>query len=91
MLEVTKNAPQMAMMQLGQAFKNSFAKRSQYPPFRRKGRDDRFTLTNDQFKADDSKIHIIIRQRLDQHLCCAIANALCISNLRASMLYLLMK
>jgi putative transposase len=49
MLEVTKNAPQMAIMQLGRAFQNFFAGRSRYPTFRRKGRDDRFTLTNDQF------------------------------------------
>src|SRR5579864_8314089 len=30
MLEVTKNAPQMAIIQLGQAFKNFFAKRASY-------------------------------------------------------------
>ena len=46
MLEVTKNAPQMAIMQLGTAFRNFFAKRAQYPRFRRKGVHDRFTLTN---------------------------------------------
>src|SRR5580692_2233632 len=49
MLEVTKNAPQMAIIQLGDAFKRFFAKRASYPTFRRKWRDDRFTLTNDQF------------------------------------------
>jgi putative transposase len=58
MLEVTKNAPQMAIMQLGQAFNNFFAKRARYPRFRCKGKDDRFTLTNDQFKVDGTKIHI---------------------------------
>ena len=58
MLEVTKNAPQMAIIQLGQAFKNFFAGRSRYPKFRKKGRDDRFTLTNDQFSIDDSRIRI---------------------------------
>jgi putative transposase len=58
MLEVTKNAPQMAIMQLGCAFKNFFAKRARYPRFRCKGKDDRFTLTNDQFKVDGSKIRI---------------------------------
>jgi putative transposase len=41
MLKVTKNAPQMAIMQLGRAFDNFFAKRAAYPAFRRKGRDDR--------------------------------------------------
>lgn len=37
MLEVTKNAPQMAMIQLGTAFKIFFAGRAKYPTFRRKG------------------------------------------------------
>jgi putative transposase len=49
MLEVTKNAPQMAIIQLGEAFKNFFARRAKYPRARRKGVHDRFTLTNDQF------------------------------------------
>jgi transposase len=31
MLEVTKNAPQMAIIQLGAAFKNFFAGRTKYP------------------------------------------------------------
>jgi putative transposase len=58
MLEVTKNAPQMAIIQLGQAFKNFFAKRAKYPTFRKKWIDDRFTLTNDQFAINDSRIRI---------------------------------
>lgn len=58
MLEVTKNAPQMAIIQLGQAFQNFFAGRAKYPRFRKKGRHDRFTLTNDQFKLDSSRIRI---------------------------------
>lgn len=58
MLEVTKNAPQMAIIQLGQAFKNFFAKRAQYPTFRKKWIDDRFTLSNDQFAINDSRIRI---------------------------------
>ena len=58
MLEVTKNAPQMAIIQLGQAFKNFFAKRTSYPTFRKKWIDDRFSLTNDQFKVDASRIRI---------------------------------
>jgi putative transposase len=58
MLEVTKNAPQMAIMQLGQAFKNFFAKRANYPRFRKKWLDDRFTLTNDQFSVNDARIRI---------------------------------
>ena len=58
MLDVTKCAPQMAIMQLGEAFKNFFAGRAKYPQFRRKGEDDRFTLTNDQFKVSKGKLHI---------------------------------
>ena len=58
MLEVTKNAPQMAIIQLGTAYKNFFAKRAQYPQYRKKGTHDRFTLTNDQFAIKDSHIRI---------------------------------
>ena len=58
MLEVTKNAPQMAIMQLGRAFENFFAGRVRYPRFRRKGRDDRFTLSNDQFRIESRHIRI---------------------------------
>ncbi|MDX9701403.1 MAG: RNA-guided endonuclease TnpB family protein [Rhodocyclaceae bacterium] len=58
MLEVTKNAPQMAIMQLGQAFQNFFAGRAKYPQFRKKGVHDRFTLSNDQFAVDGSRIRI---------------------------------
>jgi len=58
MLEVTKNAPQMAIIQLGQAFKNFFAKRADYPQFRKKGIHDRFTLSNDQFTVNASRIRI---------------------------------
>ncbi len=58
MLEVTKCAPQMAIIQLGQAFANFFAGRARYPTFRKKGRDDRFTLTNDQFDIDGCRIRI---------------------------------
>ena len=58
MLEVTKNAPQMAIIQLGQAFENFFAHRASFPVFRRKGVNDRFTLTNDQFRIDDKRIRI---------------------------------
>lgn len=58
MLDVTKNAPQMAIMQLGQAFINFFDGRARYPTFRCKGRDDRFTLTNDQFSVEDKRIRI---------------------------------
>ena len=58
MLEVTKNAPQMAIIQLGQAFQNFFEGRARYPSFRKKGVHDRFTLTNDQFDIDAFRIRI---------------------------------
>ncbi len=58
MLEVSKNAPQMAIIQLGQAFKNFFAKQAAYPQFRKKGIHDRFTLSNDQFSVNASRIRI---------------------------------
>lgn len=52
MLEVTRNAPQMAIIQPGQALQNFFARRAGYPQFRMMGAYDRFTLTNDQFGMD---------------------------------------
>ena len=58
MVEVTKNAPQMAIKQLGQAFENFFKGLARYPTFRRKGRDDRFTLSNDQFRVEQKRIRI---------------------------------
>jgi len=58
MQEVTKNAPQMAIIQLGAAFKNFFAGRAKYPKFKKKGLHDRFSLTNDQFSIDGSRIRI---------------------------------
>lgn len=60
MLEVTKNAPQMAIVQLGEAFKNFFAGRAGYPRFRRKGVHDRFMLTNDQFRVEGRRIRVPI-------------------------------
>src|SRR5262249_45166538 len=39
-------------------FKNFFAKRAAYPQKRRKWRDDRFTLSNDQFTVNGSRIRI---------------------------------
>ncbi|MHB1642606.1 MAG: RNA-guided endonuclease InsQ/TnpB family protein [Acidithiobacillus sp.] len=58
MLEVTKNAPQMAIMQLGDAFKNFWGGRAQYPKFRKKGVHDRFSLSNDQFSVKGSRMRI---------------------------------
>ena len=50
MMEVTKCAPQMAIKQLGDAYKHFFKGESQYPQFRKKGKNDRFSLSNDLFK-----------------------------------------
>lgn len=58
MLDVSKCAPQLAIMQLGQAFNNFFAGRAKYPKFRKKGIHDRFSLSNDQFKVDGRRIKI---------------------------------
>jgi putative transposase len=58
MLEVTKCAPQMAIMHLGEAFKNFFAPRAGHPVFKRKGRHDRFTISNDEFRVEDKRIRI---------------------------------
>ena len=58
MLEVTKNAPQMAIMQLGQVFKNFFTGTAEYPPFKKKGQLDSFTLTNDPFTVKGHTVHI---------------------------------
>lgn len=58
MLEIAKNAPQMAITQLGRAFQNFFAKRAGFPTFRRKGRDERFSLTNEAFRVKDKLIRI---------------------------------
>ncbi|MGF6547193.1 putative transposase [Paraburkholderia youngii] len=58
MLEVTKCAPQLAIIQLGEAFKRFFSGQNRYPTPRRKGVDDRFSLSNDQFSIEGSRIRI---------------------------------
>jgi putative transposase len=58
MLEVSKCAPQLAIVQLGEAFRNFFAKRAKYPVFRRKGVHDRFSISNDQFSVEGARIRI---------------------------------
>lgn len=57
MIIAHKNAPQMAIIQLSEAFKNFFAGRASYPQFKKKGRShDSFTRTNDQFVIKASRI-----------------------------------
>ena len=58
MMEVTKCAPQMAIKDLGKAFQNFFAKRADYPKFKKKGIHDSFTLSNDQTKVCGKKLWI---------------------------------
>ena len=58
MTEVTKCSPQEAIIQLGKAFDNFFKGRAKYPQFRKKGINDKFSLTNDQFKLIGKKIKI---------------------------------
>lgn len=74
MMEVTKCSPQLAIMQLGDAFKRFFKGESKYPRFRKKGVNDRFSLSNDQFKLKQikNKPHIQIPNlglvRMTEHL-----------------------
>ncbi|MDR0295774.1 MAG: transposase [Prevotellaceae bacterium] len=58
MLEVTKCAAQLAIMNLGRAFANYFNKLSDYPQYHKKWRHDSFGISNDQFKIDGRKICI---------------------------------
>ena len=58
MLEVTKCAPQMAIKNLGKAFTNFFQGQGAYPRYKAKGRDDRFTISNDHFKVEGKKIRL---------------------------------
>lgn len=58
MAEVTKCSPQEAIIQLGKAFDNFFKGRAKYPQFRKKGINDKFSLTNDQFKLIGKRIKI---------------------------------
>lgn len=53
MLEVTKNAPQQAIKNLGAAFKNFFEGRAKHPKFKKKG------VARDSFRADPGpdKLH----------------------------------
>ena len=50
MLDVTKCAAQLAIKNdLNSAFRNFFAKRAEFPKFHKKGVNDSFALSNDQF------------------------------------------
>jgi putative transposase len=58
MLEVTKNAPQMALIHLGDAFQRFFRGNAKYPTFKKKRIHDSFTITNDQFAVRDKRIRV---------------------------------
>ena len=59
MREVTKCAPQLAIKDnLKSAFKNFFAKRADFPKFHKKGVNDSFSLSNDQFKIKEAHVQI---------------------------------
>ena len=58
MLEVTKNAPQMAIIHLGEAYDRYFKGFAEQPVFKKKGRHDSFSLTNDQFSIRGPHVRI---------------------------------
>jgi len=59
MLEVTKCAAQLAIRDgLAKAFKNFFAKRAGFPKFHKKGVNDSFSLSNDQFNINGKSVKI---------------------------------
>ena len=58
MLEVTKNAPQMAMIHLGEAYDRYFKGLAEKPVFKKKGRHDSVSLTNDQFSIRGPRVRI---------------------------------
>ena len=60
MMEVTKCAVQMAIIQLGQAFANFWKnpEHFKYPKFKKKYVSDSFTISNDHFEVKGSRIRI---------------------------------
>ena len=56
--EVTKCAPQMALLHLGYAFNNFFGGSSKYPRFKKKGKHDSFEVSGDKFSLDAQRIRI---------------------------------
>lgn len=64
--DVTKCASGQAIMNLGKAFSNFFrdlkkpngSRKARFPRFKKKGRNDRFAIWNDQFEVDGRRIKI---------------------------------
>ena len=58
MLEVTKYAPQQALINLGRAFVNFFSKNGKRPQFKRKGVHDSFYIGSDQITVINDTVKI---------------------------------
>lgn len=58
MLEVTKCAPEVAIMNLGKAFNNFFAKRDRYPRFKKRGQHDAFKASVGLFSVKGDYIRL---------------------------------
>jgi len=58
MLEVTKCAPQEAIIDLGKAFNNFFKGRAGYPIFKKKGMHDSFRVSSGFFKIESKAIRL---------------------------------
>ena len=58
MLEVTKCAPERALMELGRSYRNFFAKRTRRPRFHKKGIHDSFYLHRNAIKIKGEKLWV---------------------------------
>lgn len=58
MMNYTKCAPQNAIIDLGRAFDNFFAKRSAHPKFHKKGINDSFRVSSDLYAVDGDRIKL---------------------------------
>ena len=58
MLEVTKYAPQQALINLGRAFGKFFDKSGKHPQFKRKGEHDSFYIGSDQIAVENDTVKI---------------------------------
>lgn len=58
MMEVSKYAPQQALINLGRAFGNFFRKNGRHPQFKKKGVHDSFYVGSDQIGIDGDRVKI---------------------------------
>ena len=56
MMEVSKYAPQQALINLGRAFGHFFRKNGRYPQFKKKGEHDSFYIGSDQIAVDGDRV-----------------------------------